>query len=171
MEHPMRFRHLTGASAVLACAALTVAFLTGRSAETTPNKPALDQLPAGWETAAPRDEIRPTFAYDPTGGPKKDGAFIISDDDREGLHGYFHKTFPIAGGKYYHFHAVRKVQNVETPRRSVMARILWRDDKGHPVPLTEPPAKGYLVGFAGAAEAEHPLDKGTDENGWTEVSD
>ena len=52
-----------------------------------------------------------------------------------------------------------------------MARILWRDDKGQPVPLTEPPAKGYLVGFAGAAEAEHPPDKGTDANGWTEVSD
>jgi predicted amidohydrolase len=169
----MRFRHLTGASALLACTALTVALLTGRSAETTPNKPApaLDQLPSGWETAAPRDEIRPAFAYDPTGGPKKDGAFIITDDDREGLHGYFHKTFPIAGGKYYHFRAVRKVQNVATPRRSVVARILWRDDRGRPVPLSEPPAKGYLVGFAGAAEAEHPLDKGTDGNGWTEVSD
>ena len=49
----MRFRHLTGASAVLACAALMVALLTGHSAETTPNKPSLDQLPAGWETAAP----------------------------------------------------------------------------------------------------------------------
>ena len=90
----MRFRHLTGASALLACAALTVALLTGHSAETTPKKPSLDQLPAGWETAAPRDEIRPAFSYDPTGGPKKDGAFIISDDDREGLHGYFHKTSP-----------------------------------------------------------------------------
>ena len=74
----MRFRHLTGASAVLACAALTTALLTGHSAETRPDKPALDQLPAGWETASPRDEIRPAFSYDPTGGPKKDGAFIIS---------------------------------------------------------------------------------------------
>lgn len=171
----MRFRHLSVASAVLACGALTAALLTGRSAETAPHPltvpVVLNKLPAGWETAAPREEIRPDFSYDPTGGPKKDGAFVITHDEREGLHGYFHKSFSVVGGKFYHFHAVRKVENVAVPRRSVVARILWRDDKGRSVPLSEPPPKGYLVGFAGAAEAEHPTDKGADASGWTEVSD
>ena len=172
----MRFRQLSGASTIVACTALIALLLGGRHLQKPVELPAaavagLDKVPAGWQTATPRDEIRPAFGFDPAGGPKKDGAFVISHDDREGLHGYFHKTFPIAGGRYYHFHAVRKVENVATPRRSVVARILWRDDNGHPVPLSEPPAKGYLVGFAGAAEAEHPGDKVTDESGWTEVSD
>ena len=129
------------------------------------------QMPAGWTAKSPRDEIRPNLHFDGSAGPKKDGAFVIKQDDREGLHGWFEKSFTISGGKHYRFHAVRKATNVAVPRRSVVARILWRDDNGKPLPLSEPPTKGYLVGFNGNAEAEHPSDKGTDTAGWTEVSD
>ena len=118
-----------------------------------------------------RDEIAPNFAYDATGGPKKNGAFVISHDDREGLHGWLQNEFPVKGDKYYHFHAARKATNVKVPRRSAVVRILWRDDAGKPVPLSEAPVKGYLKGFTGNAEAEHPTDKTTDADGWTEVSD
>lgn len=128
-------------------------------------------IPPGWKAASPRDEIRPAFSFDPSGGPKKDGALAIAADGREGLHGWFEKSFPVAGGKHYHFHAVRKVHNVAVPRRSAVVRVLWRDDAGKPVPMSEPPVKGYLKGFAGHAEAEHPTDKGADASGWTEVSD
>jgi predicted amidohydrolase len=128
-------------------------------------------LPAGWVAKSPRDEIRPNLLFEPAGGPKKDGTFAIKHDDREGLHGWFEKSFPIAGGKHYRFHALRKATNVAVPRRSAVVRILWRDDAGKPVPLSEPPTKGYLVGFNGNAEAEHPGDQATDANGWTEVAD
>jgi predicted amidohydrolase len=172
----MRSRSLPWVFALLGCGALTAAHLNGGSPNTAPPAPppaaaAEGKIPDGWNTAAPRDEIRPKFAFDPNGGPKKDGAFVITHDDREGLHGYFHKTFPVTGGKFYRLHAVRKAENVAVPRRSVVARVLWQDDKGKPVPMSEPPAKGYLVGYAGAAEPEYPTDKTTDANGWTEVSD
>jgi predicted amidohydrolase len=162
--------------ALLGCGVLTATHLAGRPAipnpaPQVPQAAALDKLPAGWLTASPRDEIRPNFSFDPNGGPKKDGAFVITHDGREGLHGYFRKTFPVTGGKFYRFHAVRKVENVAVPRRSVVARVLWQDDKGKSVPLGEAAAKGYLVGFKGNAEPEHPTDKATDANGWTEVSD
>src|SRR5262249_20677989 len=83
--------------------------------------------PAGSTTAAPRDELRPAFSYDPVGGPKKDGALVITADGREGLHGWFQKTFPVSGGRHYRFQAVRKVHDVAVPRRSAVARILWQD--------------------------------------------
>jgi predicted amidohydrolase len=133
--------------------------------------PSETPLPEGWITKSPRDEIRPTLLFEPTGGPKKNGAFAIVQDDREGLHGWFERSFAVAGGKHYRFHAIRKTVNVAVPRRSVVARILWRDDAGKPVPLSEPPTKGYLVGSTGNAEAEHPGDKETNKNGWTEVAD
>jgi predicted amidohydrolase len=146
--------------------------LSGCSAADSPDdQPPKTPSPPDWKTAAPRDEITPKFAFDPAGGPKKDGALVITADDREGLHGYFHKTFPVTGDKHYRFHAVRKVTNVATPRRSAVVRILWQDDKGKSVPMSEPAVKGYLKGFRGNAEAEHPTDKATDANGWTEVSD
>jgi predicted amidohydrolase len=127
--------------------------------------------PPGWTTGSPRDELRPRFSYDPQSGPKGDGAFVIEHDGREGLHGWWQHSYPVSGGKYYHFSAVRKVTNVAVPRRSAIVRILWQDDQGKKVPMTEPPAKGYLVGYSGAAEAEHPTDHRTDAAGWTEVAD
>jgi predicted amidohydrolase len=129
------------------------------------------EFPPGWRPASPRDEIRPQFSFAPKGGPKGDGSLNIAADEREGLHGWWQKTFPIIGGRHYHFHALRKVQEVAVPRRSAVVRIVWQDDKGKSVPTTEPAPKGYLKGWAGAAEPEHPTDKETDAQGWTEVSD
>lgn len=126
---------------------------------------------AEWTKCSPRDDLRPHFSYDPHGGPNGRGALLIEHDDREGLHGWWQGTFPVTGGKHYRFSAVRKVANVPVPRRSAVVRILWHNDASKQVPLSEPPAKGYLVGYAGAAEAEHPTDKKTDDTGWTEVSD
>src|SRR5262245_45255493 len=82
------------------------------SAADTKDRPVVDSpipVPIGWQIGAPRDELRPRFDFDSTGGPSGDGAFIITADDRDGLHGWWQKTFPVTGGKHYRFHAVRKV--------------------------------------------------------------
>jgi predicted amidohydrolase len=130
-----------------------------------------DAAPPGWTTRAPRDELRPRFSYDRHAGPGGQGAFVIEQDEREGLHGWWQRAFPVTGGKHYRFSAVRQVANVAVPRRSAVVRILWQDDAGKPVPMSEAPVKGYLVGYAGVAEAEHPTDRATDAAGWTEVAD
>jgi len=127
--------------------------------------------PEGWTVTAPRDEIRPEFAFDPQGGPDHHGAFVIKDDAREGLDGGWVKTFPITGGRHYRFQAVRKVENVALPRRSAVAKINWLDAVGKRVQYDEAVVTGYLRGFKPTAEAEHPTDKATDAQGWTEVSD
>lgn len=125
--------------------------------------------PAGWMTRAPREEIQPRFRYDPRGGPKGNGSFVIAADAREGLHGWWQKTFPIVGGKHYQFQAVRKTANVEVPRRSALARILWQDAQGKTV-LTDPPADSPAVKGVPRAEPEYPVDRETSEAGWTTVS-
>jgi predicted amidohydrolase len=63
------------------------------------------------------------------------------------------------------------VTNVLAPRRSVLARILWRDDKGRAVLRDEPGATSYAPGQAPAAEPEYPTDRDTDLSGWTELAD
>ena len=128
--------------------------------------------PEGWQTAAPREEISPQFSYDPKGGPDGKGSFVIEADRREGLHGYWMKTFPVTGGRHYRFQAFRKVENVAIPRRSAVVRLLWRDARGNRVPndnrtITD----AYRGGGTAIARAEHPTDKQTDGRGWTEVSD
>jgi predicted amidohydrolase len=160
------FHHMTGFLGFFALVGVSGDIMIANRHNNMP-----DGTPPGWKTASPRDEIKPRFAFDPSGGPKSDGCFVITQDGREGQHGWFSKTFPVTGGKCYQFHAVRKVQNVSVPRRSAVVRILWRDSDGKQVPMSEAAPKGYLVGYAGVAEAEHPTDKSTDSQGWTEVSD
>ncbi|MBI5799958.1 MAG: carbon-nitrogen hydrolase family protein [Verrucomicrobia bacterium] len=125
----------------------------------------------GWSTVAPREEIRPLFRHDPKGGPSRNGALVIESDAREGLNGWWTKTFPVTGGQHYRFFALRKATNADSPRRAGVARILWRDANGKPVSHDEPSFASYRPGDFPRAEPELPGDKTTDAKGWTEVSD
>jgi len=127
--------------------------------------------PDGWQPAAPRDEIRPQFDYKPKGGRDGKGSLVIAADEREGLSGFWVKTVNITGGKHYRFFALRKIENISVPRRSVLTRIIWQDDKGKNVLLDTPVVSGYLKGARPVAEPEYPGDKSTSADGWTEVSD
>ena len=120
--------------------------------------------PDEWRTASPRAEVTPDFEY------KEKGTFIIRTDARDGLAGHWTKTFPGAGGKHYRFSAIRKVKNVDTPRRSVLARIIWQDGQGKSVPTDEHVTTNVLQGFARTAEPEYPVDGPADADGWTEVA-
>ena len=130
-----------------------------------------NKAPEGWTTAAPRDEIRPQFAFDAKGGPGGTGCFIIRADQREGLDGCWRKTFPIQGGQYYRFESFYQAGGVSVPRRSIVAKIHWQDDRGRPVRLDEQPVTSYLRGATAMAETEFPTPKGTNADGWTELSD
>lgn len=126
--------------------------------------------PDGWQTAAPRDEIRPQFDYNTKGGKDGKGAFVIIADERAGLDGHWEKTFSITGGKHYRFFALRKVENVAAPHRNVVARIIWQDENGRAVNWDKPVRNGYMKDAITQAEPEYPTDKATDAEGWTEVS-
>jgi predicted amidohydrolase len=157
----------------LAGAALVAGGRCGLASDT----PARAALPApetaadGWTTAAPRDEIRPEFAYDPKGGPDGQGCFTIKADHREGLDGCWKKAFPITGGKHYRFAASYQARGVAVPRRSIVVELHWRNAQGKKVPLDQQPVTGYLRGATAIAETEFPTTKEVERAGWTEVSD
>lgn len=127
--------------------------------------------PAGWTTWCSRAETAPRFLYEPAGGRDHRGSFVIVHDDRAGLDGCWTKSFPVTGGRYYRFQAVRRVAGVSVARRSAVARVLWRDARGRPVPHDAPSAETFRKGRKPIAEPEYPTDKTTDADGWTEVSD
>lgn len=135
------------------------------------------EVPNGWQTSAPREEVRPEFAYESRRGRNGGGAFVIEHDGREGLDGYWTRSLPVQGGQFYRFEAFRRTAGVASPRRSAVVRLLWQDEKGRRV-VRDPAAStasryvtNVLHGFTPTVEAEHPLDKSTDAAGWTEVSD
>jgi len=124
--------------------------------------------PETWRSESPRDEIRPVFEIKSHSGPER---LVIRAEGREGVDGHWTKTFPVKGGQWYRFHALRRIENVGTPRRSTFARILWRDARGRPVPHDEIGAKSYAPNQAPTAEPEYPQDQKADANGWTEVTE
>ncbi|MGH9846355.1 MAG: carbon-nitrogen hydrolase family protein, partial [Blastocatellia bacterium] len=128
-------------------------------------------VPDGWLPASPREEIRPEFAYQPAGGRDGTGSLVITADVREGLDGFWMKSFPVMGGRHYRFLAYRKIENIAAPHRSIVARILWQDEKGKEVLRDTPVVSGYLKGATPVAEPDYPTDKAADARGWTEVSD
>lgn len=131
----------------------------------------VNSAPDGWRAMAQRDEIRPQFDYQPKGGKDGKGALLIIADEREGLDGFWQKTFSVVGGKHYRFLALRKAANVAEPRRSTVVRIIWQDSNGKQVLRDEPVVSGYLKGAQPVAEPEYPSDRATDAAGRTEVSD
>src|SRR5262245_46361266 len=70
----------------------------------------------GWSTGAPRDEIRPEFASEPGDGPDHHAVLVIKAGQRDGVDGYWTKTFPVAGGHHYHFDARYETKGVDVPR-------------------------------------------------------
>src|SRR5262245_36387377 len=127
-----------------------------------------------WTAVAPREEIRPKFQREETGGKSGHGALAIRADEREGLHGWWQKTFPVTGGRHYRFSAWRRIENIAVPRRSVLARVLWRNDAGNEVKRLSGVITNFAHGVVPSAEPEYPRDgigPGAAADGWVAMSD
>src|SRR5262245_17896381 len=113
----------------------------------------------GWTSIAPREEIRPQFQHTETGGKSGHGALVIRADEREGLHGWWLKPFSVSAGQYYRFSAWRRTAHIAVPRRSVLARVLWRDEAGKEVQRREGVVTHFSLGVVASAEPEYPGDR------------
>lgn len=134
------------------------------------NDPATDGMV--WQAESPRDEIRPMFDRTADGGRGDSERLIIRSDDRDGLDGAWVSSVPVEGGKTYRFQAFRQVSEGMIPRISAVVLIRWQDDEGRRVVNDRGTlVSGFLRHWAEPpAEAEHPIDGPTDDEGWTEVS-
>lgn len=127
--------------------------------------------PDSWQDMAPREEIRPRFTYEPRGGPDRKGSFTIHCDSRDGLAGWWTKTFAVQGGRSYRFSAMRRCEKMPAPRWSALARVLWLDAKGQPAMRDRAESATLLPGKASPCEPEYPMDQAASAGGWVEVSD
>jgi predicted amidohydrolase len=126
--------------------------------------------PADWSMQSPREEIKPSFSYLPRGGPGHAGSLVIEADEREGLFGWWERTYPVKGGQYHQFSVLYRSSGIEIPRRAVVVRILWRDQDGKAVKHDEPSFASYRPGERPRAEPEFPSEEAALENGWIRIS-
>ncbi len=124
----------------------------------------------GWRSVSPREEIKPRFDFRGRTAVGDSPALIIKSDARNGLDGHWETEVPVTGGKFYRFSALRLGANLTLPRRSVLARILWRDSAGKEILRDAPGAHSYAGGKPPVAEPEYPTDGAPGPGGWTELS-
>ncbi len=129
-----------------------------------------DPPPPGWQTAAPRDELRPEFAYHRAGGRSGKGALVIEHDQRPGLDGRWEKIFAVTGGEFVRFQAFRKTTAVASPRQSALVQITWQNDEGALVPYDHKVVDFYRNGAPSLARPEYPIAEREMGDGWIEVS-
>ena len=123
----------------------------------------------GWIPVSPRGEIRPNFSQQPGKAPTEEPIWVIQTGASIADHGWFQRSFPVKGGSWYQFGAIKKTKDVESPNRSAPARIVWQDAQGKPVRANVPPNKSGEKAYIPLAEPEHPMDGSTNAEGWTEV--
>lgn len=117
-----------------------------------------------WQTASPRDEIAPQFS--------REGELLkIESPEAEGINGYWHRTFPVEANTWVEFAALRKAIGVEHPRRSVVVRLTFQDEKGNLVPREESTVTHYFRNVNAIARPEFPHDRAEVEDGWVQVQD
>ena len=126
--------------------------------------------PDGWQTGSPREEITPTFHYDAKAGRSGAGAFVIETGAREGMDGYWTRSFAVTGGKYYQFDAWRRLKGAQWPQQSGVVDIRWTDRNGKHVLDDRPLVQNYLKGFTPWVPLDYASDTGADGNGWMRVS-
>ncbi|HEX4793491.1 MAG TPA: carbon-nitrogen hydrolase family protein [Humisphaera sp.] len=154
------------ASAAAAGIALTALDGVARSEESIAAASPL----AGWSNGCPRAEVSPQFTMEPAGGPSGTPCLSITADAREGLDGYWKKSFPVTGGTTYRFSALYRETDVAVPRRSVVTKLDWQDAKGRAVPLDHPQKLGVLERMTAMAETEFPEPGEKRADGWVPIS-
>lgn len=92
--------------------------------------------PDGWHPYAARDEIAPAFRVERDG---KGYSLILAGRGEDAVDGRWVREVPVRAEAYYAFSATYRARNVATPLRSVLARVVWLDAKGHRVDTPEYP--------------------------------
>src|SRR5690606_17153769 len=134
----------------------------------------------GWTEYSQRSALKQVFKKDPVQGILE----IASCGDFR-CNGAWVKSFPVEAERYYHFSARYRSSNVDLPRRSILARVEWKDREGKRVEHPEYPELKFadrsdwkllediVQAPAGSATAEVELVFRWDADGkveWKDVS-
>lgn len=100
-----------------------------------------EEPPDGWYSEAPRPEIAPAFRVERIGPADSSQAYQLVQSGRGdgAVDGRWLRRVPIKSGCFYEFRAEYQAEKVADPARSVLARVVWLDDRGKRLETPEYP--------------------------------
>ena len=141
---------------------------SGDQTVTMPPRPPAARSPMDGH-GRPADEIRPEFEASLDGGMEGRSASLFAPSarrPRRALDALIsrHRRQALS------FLSLFLGEARSVPRRSVVAKLDWRDDKNNPVTLDGPAVENHLMRMTPRAETEFPLPAGTRPDNWTELA-
>ena len=111
-----------------------------------PQEYTLAESSKDWRPGAQRKEIQPIFQADIEtvlfeGMP----SLSISGNGKQSANGWWSKSVPASPERDFEFRTHFLAEKVEEPSRSILARVIWLDDKGNNIDLPEYPST-HLTG-------------------------
>ncbi|HYZ87647.1 MAG TPA: carbon-nitrogen hydrolase family protein [Bryobacteraceae bacterium] len=117
----------------------------------------------GWIASASRPEVRPSFRHNA-------GTFVIQTDQRDGLDGFWERSFDVQGGTWYQVEALRRVTGSEWPQQSAPITLQWIGADGQRVVDDRPLVSGYLTKYKPLAPLEYAVEGPPTADGWTHLT-
>jgi len=93
-----------------------------------------------WHFECQRDEIAPVWNIDNNVMFQGKSTFVLAGGGKECVNGNWYTVMAVDPGEYYIFKTYFLATLIEEPNRSVLARILWQDEKGKQIGRAEYPA-------------------------------
>ena len=94
----------------------------------------------GWQFECPRTEIAPKWWQDDRVLYKGAPTLALAGDGKAYANGRWVRSVAVQGNVHYTFRTFVRMKNVEEPYRSVLARLIWKDEKGKAIGRAEYPA-------------------------------
>lgn len=95
---------------------------------------------ANWKFASQRPEIAPQHAVDKNFTFEGQPTLALKGGGKDFAAGYWSSIVDIQPGTFYHFKTHFKSNHVDEPYRSILARVIWHDEKGSVAGFREYPA-------------------------------
>jgi len=96
--------------------------------------------PSEWKFESQRQEISPVGFVDSTVTFEGRPTLALAGGGKEYSNGHWYTTLSVDAGTYCRFKANFIASNVEEPTRSILARIIWQDNKGNRLGTPEYPS-------------------------------
>lgn len=97
-----------------------------------------------WEPYAQRPAVMPVMSRS-----LETGSLHMASTGQYRCNGSWRRSLSVESGAYYSFGAEYSAKDVTLPRRSILARINWKDIKGEDVALPDYPATSSTTGDQG----------------------
>jgi len=123
-RHPLKFSFIS--LVIITCCAI------GAQAQ--------DINPSEWKFQSQRKEIAPVGFIDSAVTYEGKPTLVLAGGGKEYSNGYWYTIVNTEPGEYFQFQSNFITTNIEESNRSVLARIIWQDDKGKRLGSPEYPA-------------------------------